>query len=228
MDISTIGRYQILERLGQGGMGVVYRAFDPQIERTVAIKVISTQLVDQPEHRERFFREARAAGRLAHRNIITIFDLGEDRGQPYIAMEYIQGMALDVRMRTGEPLTLSQKVGIIIDICDALAFAHEAGIVHRDMKPANVMLTTAGSVRILDFGLARLVTSELTRSNIVVGTMNYMAPEQVRAEPDRPPGRRVLRRRASVRAAQRPEGIRGRLVRRHDVQGAAGSAGTAR
>jgi serine/threonine-protein kinase len=183
MDISTIGRYQILERLGQGGMGVVYRAFDPQIERTVAIKVISTQLVDQPEHRERFFREARAAGRLAHRNIITIFDLGEDRGQPYIAMEYVQGMALDVRMRTGEPLTLSQKVGIIIDICDALAFAHEAGIVHRDMKPANVMLTNAGSVRILDFGLARLVTSELTRSNIVVGTMNYMAPEQVRAEP---------------------------------------------
>ena len=183
MDISTIGRYQILERLGQGGMGVVYRAFDPQIERTVAIKVISTQLVDQPEHRERFFREARAAGRLAHRNIITIFDLGEDRGQPYIAMEYVQGMALDVRMRTGEPLTLSQKVGIIIDICDALAFAHEAGIVHRDMKPGNVMLTTAGSVRILDFGLARLVTSELTRSNIVVGTMNYMAPEQVRAEP---------------------------------------------
>jgi eukaryotic-like serine/threonine-protein kinase len=182
MDISTIGRYQILERLGQGGMGVVYRAFDPQIERTVAIKVISTQLVDQPEHRERFFREARAAGRLAHRNIITIFDLGEDRGQPYIAMEYVQGMALDVRMRTGEPLTLSQKVGIIIDICDALAFAHEAGIVHRDMKPANVMLTATGSVRILDFGLARLVTSELTRSNIVVGTMNYMAPEQVRAE----------------------------------------------
>ena len=93
MDISTIGRYQILERLGQGGMGVVYRAFDPQIERTVAIKVISTQLVDQPEHRERFFREARAAGRLAHRNIITIFDLGEDRGQPYIAMEYVEGQA---------------------------------------------------------------------------------------------------------------------------------------
>jgi eukaryotic-like serine/threonine-protein kinase len=182
MDISTIGRYQILERLGQGGMGVVYRAFDPQIERTVAIKVISTQLVDQPEHRERFFREARAAGRLAHRNIITIFDLGEDRGQPYIAMEYVQGQALDVRMRAGEPLTLSQKVGIIIDICDALAFAHEAGIIHRDMKPANVMLTMSGSVRILDFGLARLVTSELTRSNIVVGTMNYMAPEQVRAE----------------------------------------------
>ena len=183
MDISTIGRYQILERLGQGGMGVVYRAFDPQIERTVAIKVISAQLVDQPEQRERFFREARAAGRLAHRNIITIFDLGEDRGQPYIAMEYVQGQALDVRMRTGEPLTLSQKLAIIADICDALAFAHGAGIIHRDMKPANVMLTTTGSVRILDFGLARLVTSELTRSNIVVGTMNYMAPEQVRAEP---------------------------------------------
>ncbi len=183
MAISTIGRYQILERLGQGGMGVVYRAFDPQIERDVAIKVISAQLVDQSEHRERFFREARAAGRLAHKNIITIFDLGEDNGQPYIAMEYVEGESLEARMRSGEPLTLSQKVAIIIDICDALAFAHSAGIVHRDMKPGNVMLTTGGSVRILDFGLARLVTSELTRSNIVVGTMNYMAPEQVRAEP---------------------------------------------
>src|SRR4051794_16946390 len=182
MDSTTIGRYQIIERLGQGGMGVVYRAFDPQIERTVAIKVISTQLVDQPEHRERFFREARAAGRLAHRNIITIFDLGEDNGHPYIAMEYVEGESLDARMRTGEPLTLSQKIEIVGDLCDALAFAHAAGIVHRDMKPANVMLTKSGSVRILDFGLARLVTSELTRSNVVVGTMNYMAPEQVRAE----------------------------------------------
>ena len=182
MDSTTIGRYRILERLGQGGMGVVYRAFDPQIERTVAIKVISAQLVDQPEHRERFFREARAAGRLTHRNIITIFDLGEDNGQPYIAMEYVEGVSLDVRMRAGEPLSLSQKIGVMIDICDALAFAHAAGIIHRDMKPPNVMLTPGGSVRILDFGLARLVTSELTRSNVVVGTMNYMAPEQVRAE----------------------------------------------
>jgi serine/threonine protein kinase/tetratricopeptide (TPR) repeat protein len=183
MDVGTIGRYQIVERLGQGGMGVVYRAYDPQIERTVAIKVISTQLVDQPEHRERFFREARAAGRLAHRNIITIFDLGEDNGQPYIAMEYVEGQSLDVRLRKGEPLTLPQKVAILVEICDALAFAHRAGIVHRDMKPGNVMLTRSGGLRILDFGLARLVTSELTRSNIVVGTMNYMAPEQIRAEP---------------------------------------------
>jgi eukaryotic-like serine/threonine-protein kinase len=183
MHVSTIGRYQIVERLGQGGMGVVYRAYDPQIERTVAIKVISTQLVDQPEHRERFFREARAAGRLTHRNIITIFDLGEDQGQPYIAMEYVEGQSLDVRLRKGEPLTLSQKVAILIELCDALAFAHGAGIVHRDMKPGNVMLTRSGGVRILDFGLARLVTSELTRSNIVVGTMSYMAPEQIRAEP---------------------------------------------
>jgi serine/threonine protein kinase/tetratricopeptide (TPR) repeat protein len=183
MHVSTIGRYQIVERLGQGGMGVVYRAYDPQIERTVAIKVISAQLVDQPEHRERFFREARAAGRLTHRNIITIFDLGEDQGQPYIAMEYVEGQPLDVRLRAGEPLTLSQKLAIITEISDALAFAHRAGIVHRDMKPGNVMLTRSGGVRILDFGLARLVTSELTRSNIVVGTMNYMAPEQIRAEP---------------------------------------------
>jgi len=183
MHVSTIGRYQIVERLGQGGMGVVYRAYDPQIERTVAIKVISAQLVDQPEHRERFFREARAAGRLTHRNIITIFDLGEDQGQPYIAMEYVEGQPLDVRLRKGEPLTLSQTIAIITEISDALAFAHGAGIVHRDMKPGNVMLTRSGGVRILDFGLARLVTSELTRSNIVVGTMNYMAPEQIRAEP---------------------------------------------
>jgi serine/threonine-protein kinase len=98
-------------------------------------------------------------------------------------MEYVEGQSLDVRLRKGEPLTLSQKLAVVIEICDALAFAHRAGIVHRDMKPGNVMITRSGGVRILDFGLARLVTSELTRSNIVVGTMNYMAPEQIRAEP---------------------------------------------
>jgi len=182
MEIRTLGRYQLLERLGQGGMGVVYRAFDPQIERTVAIKMISAQLVDQPEHRERFFREARAAGKLAHPNIITIFDLGEDNGQPYIAMEYVEGQSLEARIRRGPPLSLAQKCAVVAEISDALSFAHTAGIVHRDMKPANVMLTRTGGVRILDFGLARLVTSELTRSNIVVGTINYMAPEQIRAE----------------------------------------------
>ena len=180
--VTSIGRYQIVQKLGQGGMGAVYQAFDPQIQRTVALKVISTHMVDRPDLRERFFREARAAGQLSHRNIITIFDMGDHEGQPYITMEFVDGKDLDWLMRHGEPISLARKLDIIADICDGLAYAHERGIIHRDVKPANVMLAPGGQIKILDFGLARVVSSDLTRSNMMFGTMEYMAPEQIRAE----------------------------------------------
>jgi serine/threonine protein kinase len=180
--MTTIGRYQILEKLGQGGMGVVYRAFDTLLERVVALKVISTPIEDKPAVRERFIREARAAGQLSHPNIITIHDLGEHDGQPYLAMELLEGEDLLSRMARPERMSLRRKVELASDICNGLDFAHSRGLIHRDIKPANIFITTGGTLKILDFGLARLMTSELTGSNMMMGTLNYMAPEQIRGE----------------------------------------------
>ena len=163
-------------------MGVVYRAQDTLLERLVALKVISTSIEDNPELRERFFREARAAGQLSHRNIITIHDLGEHDGQPYLAMEFLSGEDLQHRLARQEPMSLRRKLEIASEICDGLSYAHRRGLVHRDVKPANVFITDEGVVKLLDFGLARMVASELTRSNMMMGTLNYMAPEQVRGE----------------------------------------------
>lgn len=163
-------------------MGVVYRAHDTLLERVVALKVISTSIEDNPELRERFFREARAAGQLSHRNIITIHDLGEHEGQPYLAMEFLTGEDLQHRLARSEPMSLRRKLEIAAEICDGLCYAHRRGLIHRDVKPANIFITDEGVVKLLDFGLARMVASELTRSNMMMGTLNYMAPEQVRGE----------------------------------------------
>ena len=180
--MQSIGRYEIVEKLGQGGMGIVYRANDTLLERIVAVKVISAPIDQNAELRERFFREARAAGKLSHRNIITIHDLGEHEGLPYLAMEYLEGQDLLARMAAPQRISLRRKVEIATEICEGLDYAHVHGVVHRDIKPANIFITGAGTVKILDFGLARLVTSELTRSNMMMGTINYMAPEQIRGE----------------------------------------------
>ncbi len=180
--MERIGRYELREKLGQGGMGVVYRAFDTLLQRVVAVKVISGSIEGNPDLRERFFREARAAGQLSHRNIITIHDLGEHEAVPYLAMEYLEGEDLQRRMAGHDRMSLSHKLDLAIDICHGLDFAHTHNVVHRDIKPANIFITDNGTVKLLDFGLARLVTSELTHSNMMMGTINYMAPEQVRGE----------------------------------------------
>ena len=163
-------------------MGVVYRARDTLLERVVALKVIGTTIDENPELRERFFREARAAGQLSHRHIITIHDLGEHEGSPYLAMEFLTGEDLHRKLARNVPMSLYRKLEIAAEMCDGLGYAHRRGVIHRDIKPANIFITDDGVVKILDFGLARMVSSELTGSNMVLGTLNYMSPEQVRGE----------------------------------------------
>jgi serine/threonine-protein kinase len=179
----TFGRYEILEELGRGGMGVVYRARDPHINRIVAIK--SVPLVGLPpdvqnEYRERFAREAEAAGRLSHPGIVTIFDVGEDSEtrSPYIVMEFVKGQSLE-----SAQLSAFDAVRVVQEIADALDTAHSQGIVHRDLKPSNILLTDDGRSKIADFGIARLDLSELTTTGQVLGTPAFMSPEQLRGEP---------------------------------------------
>jgi serine/threonine-protein kinase len=178
----AFGRYQLLEKLGQGGMGVVYRAFDTVLERVVALKLVLTPEGLDPEMRERFFREARAAGHLSHKNIVTVYDLGEFDGKPYLAMEFLDGEDLQKRLARPEKMSLRRKIEVAIDLCAGVEFAHSHGVIHRDLKPANIYITESGGAKILDFGLARLMTSQLTQSNMLMGTLNYMSPEQVRGD----------------------------------------------
>lgn len=180
--MERIGRYELSAKLGHGGMGVVYRGFDTLLQRTVAVKLIGAQIHDQPGMRERFFREARAAGQLSHKNIITVHDLGEENGQPFLAMEFLDGEDLQQRLNHYAKPSLTAKIDIAIQICEGLEYAHTRGVIHRDIKPANIFITTSGVVKILDFGLARLGASQLTNTGMVMGTINYMAPEQVRGE----------------------------------------------
>jgi predicted Ser/Thr protein kinase/tetratricopeptide (TPR) repeat protein len=176
----AIDRYRIRERLGQGGMGALFLALDPAIDRLVAIKVLR---VDNPDVRERFQREARLAARLQHPNIVTVYDVGEHDGQPFIAMEYIPGETLGELIRRRAPLDVRQRIELVIEICSGLAFAHKNGIVHRDIKPANLILSRDSNIlKILDFGIARAGESGLTQVGMVIGTPNYMSPEQVRGE----------------------------------------------
>jgi serine/threonine protein kinase len=174
-----IGKYEIARLLGRGGMGAVYQAFDPVLERDVALKVMLPEAAADREHKERFEREARAVARLSHPAIVTLYDLGyHTDGSPYIVMELLKGRDLLARLRDPEPLPLVEKLGIVAQVLDGLAHAHKAGIVHRDVKPANIFLTEEGAARLMDFGVAFWTSGGATSSN-VVGTIAYMSPEQV-------------------------------------------------
>ncbi len=174
---------EILECLGRGGMGAVYKARQPRLERFVALKILAPEKQNDPQFAERFEREARALARLNHPNIVTVFDFGEVSGQFYLLMEYVDGMTLRQLLQTGK-IAPAEALNIVPKICEALQFAHEQGIVHRDIKPENILLDKQGRVKIADFGIAKIAGLEakdlsLTGARDVMGTPNYMAPEQV-------------------------------------------------
>src|SRR5215216_5196663 len=195
LPVQTIAHYRIIEPIGAGGMGAVYKAYDNKLQRTVALKLLPSEYVSQQDRRRRFFQEARAASALSHPHILTIYEVGEDNGTPYIAMEYVEGQTLRQKI-TNNGLPLKDTLDIAIQIAAGLARAHELGIIHRDLKPENLMLSRDGYAKILDFGLAKLVAEReralvadseqktlvlgvQTESGTLMGTVNYMAPEQL-------------------------------------------------
>src|SRR5215211_923497 len=195
LPVQTIAHYRIVEPIGAGGMGAVYKAYDNKLQRTVALKLLPSEYVSQQDRRRRFFQEARAASALNHPHILTIYEVGEDDGKPYIAMEFVEGETLRQKIKANA-LQLKEAIGIALQIAAGLARAHELGIIHRDLKPENLMISRDGYAKILDFGLAKLVAERdralvadseqktlirgvETQSGTLMGTVNYMAPEQL-------------------------------------------------
>jgi hypothetical protein len=178
-----IGKFEILAEIGQGSMGTVYKARDPGLDRVIALKTILPGSVIETEARERFLREARSVARLQHPNIITIFELGQMEDVPYIAMEFLEGESLSDAVKVGRPTKMRRKLEVIRQLCRGLGYAHERGVVHRDVKPSNIFLLPDGTAKILDFGVAWLEGGTFaTRTGMLVGTPAYMAPEQFSGE----------------------------------------------
>jgi serine/threonine protein kinase len=180
--VTQIGRYEILSELGRGAMGVVFKAQDPLIGRLVALKTITASVADDPGLLERFRREAKAAGALQHPNIVTIYEMGEADGTPFIAMEYLEGESLAALIARRASVPLAQKIGYLVDTCRALQYAHRHSVIHRDIKPANIMVTVDGAIKVVDFGIARVADGSKTQTGSVLGTLAYMSPQQIRGE----------------------------------------------
>src|SRR5205814_9329504 len=177
--IPDIGKYHIIELVGEGAMGVVYKAKDSVLDRTVAIKVMNASIARQDDLRKRFLHEAQAAASLQHPNVVCIYDLGDFDGHLCIAMEFVEGIDSEKLLAMGQPLSLQAKLDIAIDILTGLSFAHKRGIIHRDIKPANIRVAEDGRAKIMDFGVAHLASSSMTTTGSFLGTPSYMAPEQI-------------------------------------------------
>src|SRR5436305_5371385 len=170
-----IGKYDVLDVVGKGGMGVVYRAKDPFLDRMVAIKIMTISYADYPDLLQRFYREAKATANLQHPNIVTVYELGEHEGSPYLAMQFLEGASLETLLRSGQSISLLQKIDVIIQACHGLSYAHQRGIVHRDIKAGKLMVLKDGSVKIVDFGIARTRDTNFTRTGQFMGSLNYMS-----------------------------------------------------
>ncbi|MBI3398939.1 MAG: CHASE2 domain-containing protein [Deltaproteobacteria bacterium] len=182
MEKPTIGRYEIVEELGRGAMGVVYKGVDPAMKREVAIKTVHFDEVDADaiqSVKDRFFREAESAGKLTHPNIVTIYDVGEESDLAYIAMEFLSGKTLEAWCKKTSLLPPKTALKIVGQLCEALDYAHKNGIVHRDIKPANIMMLAKGEIKLTDFGIARIQSSSHTKTGVIMGTPSYMSPEQL-------------------------------------------------
>lgn len=186
-DLNRFGRYRILERLGSGAMGTVYKGEDPAIDRLVALKTIRLDFLTSEEEtkelKERLIREAQAAGKLSHPNIVTVYDVGQEGNLQYIAMEYLRGNPLDELIKKKTELNYRIVAKIVIQVCDALSYAHQKGIVHRDVKPANIMILDDFQVKVMDFGIARFGATSMTQSGVAFGTPSYISPEQLQGKP---------------------------------------------
>jgi serine/threonine-protein kinase len=185
-ELTRIGKYEIVDVLGRGGMGVVYRGIDKQIGREVAIKTLTQGFMGDDNMLARFYEEGRRTGRLNHPNIVTVYDLGDDNGTPYIVMECVEGEPLDKLIRSDSEFPLADRLRILKEVCEALGYAHRNNVIHRDVKPANIFVQPDGSAKLLDFGIARLEKRDqdmsLTRTGHLIGTVPYMAPERLRNE----------------------------------------------
>src|SRR5688572_18132914 len=181
MSEKSFGRYRVLEELGRGAMGTVYRAVDPLIEREVAIKTLLPSMPDEQmaQVRERFLREAKSAGRMNHPNVVTVFDVGEQDGVAWMAMEILTGRSLQQILRQDERLPFERSAELAAQVADALDYAREFSIVHRDVKPANIMVNAAWRAKLVDFGIAYVPSSTMTQTGLALGSPRYMSPEQV-------------------------------------------------
>jgi tRNA A-37 threonylcarbamoyl transferase component Bud32 len=179
----TLGRYEIIEELGRGAMGIVYKGRDPKLDRLTAIKTIRfTDDFDEDQVekiKEQFYREAEVVAKLSHPNIVTIYDVGEDLDLSYLAMEYLEGESLERYARKENLMPIRKAIEVTAQVCDALEYAHNHGIVHRDIKPANIMILKNELIKVTDFGIARATASSKTRTGVIKGTPYYMSPEQI-------------------------------------------------
>jgi len=186
LKIKRIGKYEILDTIGKGAMGIVYKALDPDIDRVVAIKAIRFDTISEKTEREeimkRFMREAQSAGKLTHPNIVTIYDVVKSKNMTYIVMQYIEGHSLQKTISSGQKIPIEEAVLLMTQMCSALSYAHKKGIIHRDIKPANILIDKEGKPYLVDFGIARIETSTITQTGRTVGTPSYMSPEQVIGE----------------------------------------------